>query len=188
MTDADSIARSLDEPAAFDAIFVAHAPAIFAFTAARVGPHAAEDVTASTFATAFASRARFDTAYASAKPWLYGIAANELRRHAHLERLWFERLQRGGADGDDDGELESAVARADAAHQAEALAHALVQLTPAERDVLLLHVFAELTHAQIAGALGIRRGTAKTRLSRGCARLRTVLDSELTGATDAARP
>jgi DNA-directed RNA polymerase specialized sigma24 family protein len=38
--------------------------------------------------------------------------------------------------------------------------------------VLLLHVLEDLTHEQVAATLGIRRGTAKSRLSRGRARIR----------------
>src|SRR5688500_4172655 len=83
--DAELILRSLDEPARFDALFTRHAGAIFAFACARVGPQHAEDVTAETFAAAFRSRSNFDPRAASARPWLYGIAANTLRRHHEHE-------------------------------------------------------------------------------------------------------
>ena len=71
---------------------------------------------------------------ADARPWLYGIAANLLRRH----RRWKERRLRAYARG----------------------------RGPGERDVLLLHAWADLTYDQIAEALAIPVGTVRSRLHR----------------------
>ena len=46
------------------------------------------------------------------------------------------------------------------------IAAALQRLTPEQREVLLLHAWAELSHEEIAAALGIAPGTARSRLSR----------------------
>ena len=46
----------------------------------RAGP-AGEDLAAETFRVAFDERARFDPRYDDARPWLYGIATNQLRHH-----------------------------------------------------------------------------------------------------------
>jgi RNA polymerase sigma-70 factor (ECF subfamily) len=171
-SDADLVRASIDDPAGFDEIFTRHARAIFAFACARVGPDAAEDVTAETFTTAFRIRKAFDHRATSARPWLYGIAVNTLHRHRALERRWLERQsleQPSGAATDDDTAADD---RVDAERLAPRLAIALAELSPGERDVLLLHVLADLTHDEVATILGIRRGTAKSRLSRGRARLR----------------
>ena len=172
--DAALLRRSLVEPDAFDEVYHRHAAAIFAFAAARVGSSHAEDLTAETFAAAWAQRARYDAAYPSARPWLFGILINKLRRHAQIEQLWLQRaaLQQPELSVTESG---TADARVDARRAAPRLAAALTTLTPAERDVLLLHVFEDLTHTEIAELLGIRRGTAKTRLSRGRDRLRREL-------------
>ncbi|MCW2974461.1 MAG: polymerase, sigma-24 subunit, subfamily [Thermoleophilia bacterium] len=180
-SDAALLARSIAEPAAFDEVYRRHAAAIFVFAAARVGPSHAEDLTADTFATAFGARAKFDAAFVSARPWLFGIMVNKLRRHAKVEQLWLQRaaLHRPELSVTESGMAD---ARVDALRAAPSLAAALATLTAAERDVLLLHVFEDLTHTEIAQLLGIRRGTAKTRLSRGRERLRRELAAlDLTG-------
>jgi RNA polymerase sigma-70 factor (ECF subfamily) len=171
--DAELMRRSLREPERFEAVFSRHVRAIFAFASARVGPDRAEDVTAETFAAAFRSRANFDTTASSARPWLYGIAANTLRRHHEHEARW---LRRDGADAawTDDADLDASDERVDAGRLAPRLVAALELLTPGERDVLLLHVLGDLDHDQVARALDIRRGTVKSRLSRGRARLRAT--------------
>lgn len=173
-TDAQLVARSLKEPAHFSEVVERHAEAIFRFVAARIGPVAAEDVVAQTFAVAFDRRERFDRAATSARPWLYGIASNCLHKHRESERRWLERAALEPASSSEPQE-PLAEARVDAARLAPDLAAALLTLNPAERDVLLLFALEELTHEQIAKVLGIRRGTAKSRLSRGCARLRSQL-------------
>ncbi len=174
-SDAELMRRSIDDSSAFDALFARHVNAIFAFTCARVGPTHAEDVTSETFAAAFRSRASFDPTAPSALPWLFGIAANTLRRHAEHETRWLHRPRREPITRDGDEEL-TAIDRLDAQRLAPRLARALASLSPGERDVLLLHVLADMTHEQVARALGIRRGTAKSRLSRGRERLRATLE------------
>ncbi len=172
--DAELIQRSLDgELAAFEMLFSRHGRAIFTFACARVGPDHAEDVTAETFTAAFRSRASFDQRAASARPWLYGIAANTLRRHHELEARWVQRLRLDpiASSGDDGYSTEE---RLDAKRLAPRLALALAELTPGERDVLLLVALADLSHDQIARVLDIRRGTVKSRFSRGCARIRAT--------------
>ena len=77
-SDAQVMARSIDDPSAFGEIAERHMDAIFRFVAARVGPSHAEDVVAETFTIAFDSRASFNLEADSARPWLYGIAANRL--------------------------------------------------------------------------------------------------------------
>lgn len=174
-SDSELMRRALDDASAFDVVFTRHVDAIFAFSCARVGPSHAEDVTSETFAAAFRSRHSFDLSVASARPWLFGIAANTLRRHAEHETRWLHkpRLEPVTRPGDD---ASSSDDRLDAQRLAPRLARALADLSPGERDVLLLHVLADMTHEDISKALGIRRGTAKSRLSRGRERLRATLE------------
>ena len=70
---------------------------------------------------------------------------------------------------------EDAVARADAELQQRELADALAELRPEEREVLLLHTWADLSDSEIADALGLPIGTVKSRLSRARDRLRNQL-------------
>ena len=79
-SDADLIRRALTDADAFRRLYDRHATAVHAYHLRRSGdPHAAQDLTAETFAQAWLSRARFrDDADGSAAPWLFGIARNVL--------------------------------------------------------------------------------------------------------------
>ena len=82
---------------------------------------------------------------------------------------------RSGSDLALGQEDEANVERADAQAQKPVLAEALAEIRPSEREVLLLHAWAELTDAEIAEALSLPIGTVKSRLSRARERLRNRL-------------
>lgn len=69
-------------------------------------------------------------------------------------------------------EAERVEARVDAERMGPAIAGALAKLSKGERDVLLLYAWGELSLAQIAEALDLPNGTARSRLSRARRRLR----------------
>ena len=64
--------------------------------------------------------------------------------------------------------------------ESAAVAAALLELRPEEREVLLLHTWADLDYEQIAAALAIPIGTVRSRLHRGRDRLRTRLEASTT--------
>jgi RNA polymerase sigma-70 factor, ECF subfamily len=172
--DADAISASLTEPRAFEAVFDRHFPAVHRFVRRRVGLSLADDIASETFARAFASRGRFDTSRASALPWLLGIAVNLVARHYRDEERQLRAYARTGVDpllADED----AADARLDAAASKRRLAAALADLRAEERDVLLLHAWAELEYAEIAEALNIPVGTVRSRLSRARDNVRAAL-------------
>ena len=70
---------------------------------------------------------------------------------------------------------DAAIERVDAEVRQHDLADALAALRPDEREILLLHAWAELTDFEIAAALGLPLGTVKSRLSRTRDRLRNQL-------------
>ena len=72
-------------------------------------------------------------------------------------------------------EDDAAVERADADARQRELAASLGELRRDEREVLLLHAWAELTDSEIADALALPLGTVKSRLSRTRERLRNRL-------------
>src|SRR5436190_24286717 len=80
--DGDLIAESRSRPERFSEIFDRHAQAVHRHLARRVGVAAADELTAETFLVAFRERNRYDTRHLDARPWLYGIAANLVRRAA----------------------------------------------------------------------------------------------------------
>ena len=168
--DASLIAASLTEPAAFAAVFDRHWAGIYRYCAKRA-PSVGEDLAAETFRIAFDERARYDPRYHDARPWLYGIATNLLRR-------WFRTVARQSAPpgvpsaGFEDDVLD----RVEAAALAPALAAALATVARDDRDALLLHAWSDLTYTEIALATGAPVGTVRSRIRRARAQLRTHLE------------
>jgi RNA polymerase sigma factor (sigma-70 family) len=157
----------------FEAVFAAEFASLHRYLARRVGPAAADELAAETFAVAFRNWDRVDPAR-PVRPWLYGIAANLMRHHWRKERRMLRAYARTGVDpvlAEDD----EAVERADADIRTRGLAAALAELRRDEREILLLHAWAELTDTEIADALGIPAGTVKSRLSRTREKLRNQL-------------
>jgi RNA polymerase sigma factor (sigma-70 family) len=176
VSDADLIAASLSEPEQFGAIFERHFEPIHRYAARRLGAALADDLTARVFTIAFERRRRFDLSAPDARPWLYGIASNLVRSDRRAERRLLAALSRLAAQGDATAgdETEGLV---DGRERAR-LTRALNRLDHCQRDVLLLHCWAGLSHAEIAVALGIRPGTVASRLSRARQRVRAALGDE----------
>lgn len=173
-TDAAAIRRSLLEPDAFVVLFDRHHPPLRAYLARRVGA-AADDLAAQVFLEAFRLRARYDLSYADARPWLYGIAAHLLRRHRRDEVRRLRAYARHGLTWVEPADLDAVVERLDGRAERGRLAQALAGLRPAEREVMALYALAELSHAEIARALGLPAGTVASRLSRARRRLRVSM-------------
>src|SRR3954471_6978661 len=159
--DSEIIGRSLAEPERFATLFDRHSDEIFRFLARRIGPDVAEDATAETFLTAFRKRDRYDASRPDARPWLYGIATNTIRAHGRGERR-YQRAMARLADDPAVEPFEDGAARRVVAHQLrKRLIGVLDRLSPAERDVLLLIAWADLTYEETAEALGVPVGTIR---------------------------
>ncbi len=157
----------------FEAAFEAEFAQLHRYLRRRVGAAAAGDLTADTFATAFVNWERFDQTR-PLRPWLYGIAANLARHYWRDERRMLRAYARTGVDpvlAEDDG----SVGRLEAQARRRELARALADLRPRDREILLLHAWAELSDGEIAAALSLPVGTVKSRLHRTRERLRNRL-------------
>jgi len=163
----------------FETVFRAHFGPVYRFIARRVGTAMAEDLAAEVFATAYRRRATYRPERASPRAWLYGIAANVAREHWRDEQHLLELDARVARDPR--GPLpaahfaDAADERVIAAALAPRIAGALAALSREQREVLLLHAWADLSHEEIATALGIAPGTARSRLSRARRALRAQL-------------
>jgi RNA polymerase sigma factor (sigma-70 family) len=157
----------------FDEAFEAEFAPLHRYLARRVGTSAADELAAETFAVAFRNWEHLDPAR-PVQPWLYGIAANLMRHHWRKERRMLRAYARTGVDPVLPAEDE-ADERADAGVRHRELAAALAGLRREEREILLLHAWAELTDAEIADALDLPVGTIKSRLSRTREKLRNQL-------------
>jgi RNA polymerase sigma factor (sigma-70 family) len=158
----------------FDEAFEAEFRPLHRYLSRRLGSAAAEDLAAETFSVAYRNWDRLDPAR-PVRPWLYGIAANLVRHHWRTERRMLRAYARTGIDPVVD-DLDATVVRADAQALRRDLAQALAALRPAEREILLLHAWAELSDSEIAAALSLPLGTVKSRLHRVRERLRNRLD------------
>jgi RNA polymerase sigma-70 factor (ECF subfamily) len=171
-TDAELIRSSLDDPEAFVHVFDRHLDEIYRYLARRVGPDAGSDLASEVFTTAFAQRGRYDPAQPRAIPWLYGIAANLMRRHYRTEQ---RRLRAHARDG-----ARRTLASTEHETPDPELALALTRLSQGDREVLLLFAWAGLEYEQIATALSLPVGTVRSRLHRARTQLRAELGTERT--------
>jgi RNA polymerase sigma-70 factor (ECF subfamily) len=153
---------------------------VYRFVARRVGTPLADDLAAEVFATAYRRRAAYLPERGSVRSWLYGIAINVVRGYWRDEQQLLE-LDAQIAPGPRE-RWQSSLDFSDAADErviaaslAPRIAGALAALNTEQRDVLLLHAWADLSHEEIAAALGIAQGTARSRLSRARAALRAQL-------------
>jgi RNA polymerase sigma-70 factor (ECF subfamily) len=173
--DSVAIERSWREPDRFAEVFDRHYADIHGYVARRLGTGLADDLAAETFLVAFDRRRRFDVAYPSARPWLYGIASNLVARHRRAELRRYRALARAAVHVAVDGHSERANGRVDAEALRGRLATALLDVEDRDREVLLLVAWAGLSCEEAARALGIPAGTARSRLHRARRRTRAAL-------------
>ncbi|MGQ4344046.1 RNA polymerase sigma factor [Streptomyces sp. SAS_275] len=173
--DGHVIAHSLEHPELFARLYDRYAPDIHRYAARRLGDHAADDVTADTFLTAFRVRARYDASRSSARPWLYGIAAHLIGKQRRKEVRGLRAVARTGHDPVAAGWVGDT---ADLVADRAPLADALAALSGADRHVLLLVAWADLTYQEVAEALGIPVGTVRSRLNRARRKVRATLGAD----------
>lgn len=185
-SDADLLeAIAADRHDAFEALFDTHADFVFNIARRRTGSAAeAEDVTAEVFTELWRKRRTVRTHHGSLRPWLAGTTTNLTHRYWRTaERRGRALLRLASRDGATSTDFaDRTVAGVDAAGQLDGLRAALLDLPRDQFDVLTLSVWEELTHTEIAEALGIAVGTVKSRLSRARAALTESLMGNSTGA------
>jgi RNA polymerase sigma-70 factor (ECF subfamily) len=110
------------------------------------------------------------------RPWLLRIVANEARNRAraagrhHAMQL---RLSAESASGDAAPSPEAVMLGRE---RREELLLALRRLEPRDREVLSCRYLLDLSEEETAAALGCRRGTVKSRVSRALQRLREEVE------------
>jgi RNA polymerase sigma factor (sigma-70 family) len=159
----------------FDEVFDTFFVEIRGYAAKRLGPDAAADVAAQTFLEAFRNRRRYDPERAGVRTWLYGIATKMVGRHQRAETRALRARARIGLGQDTEEHTERVDSRVSAEGLRGALAGAIAGLPRGQRDVLLLVALADLSHDEVAEALGISYGTVGSRLSRARTTLRKAL-------------
>ncbi len=110
----------------------------------------------------------------SIKAWLCGIARHVCAHMLETRRRGREVLELVPAD---EVSEDARVLFADR-QRARVIRDALAQLKPSEREALVLRYVADLSHREIALACNLDEATARKRISRALARLRTVMPQE----------
>ena len=131
----------------------------------------AEEAVQDGFVKAYRALGRFRDG-APFRPWLLRIVANEARNRRRAAGRRAGLVLRAAASGDAAPSPEAAVLSQE--RRAELL-EALGRLDERDRDVLVHRFLLELGEEETAAALGIRRGTVKSRTSRALDRLRPMV-------------
>jgi RNA polymerase sigma-70 factor (ECF subfamily) len=177
-TDAELLTASGSDPAAFVEVYRRHAEDLLRYFARRtLDPESAAELTAETFAEAFASRASYRDTGANGVAWLYGIARHQLGRyfrHGRVDARARTRLTLPprALPPEDFERIEDLI---DFAPIRVALAEALETLGESQREALRLRVIDGLPYPDVAARLHCGEAVARQRVSRGLRRLAVVL-------------
>ncbi len=169
--DAELLAATPGEPAAFGAFYARHEATVLRFLLRQTGdPELAADVAAETFAQALISCERFKPGPAPAVAWLLGIARNVLamsRRHGRVEASARRRLAMQPVVLDDE-----AFERIEQLASEGWLADELAALPVEQREAVKARVIDEQEYADIARSLRCSELVVRKRVSRGLSVLR----------------
>src|SRR5699024_7548185 len=145
---------------------------ILRYLRGRLSADVAEDAAHEVFLRAFRQRADYEPRFPTARPWLYGIAANVIADHHRNETRRLRALERHAQALPRD----SVPPHLDTPQLSCELAAALRRLSLGDREALLLTVWGELSYEEAAAALGVAIGTIRSRISRARAFLRAELE------------
>lgn len=175
VSDADLMCRVQDgDVAAFGELYDRLAPRALGVAGGVLGARAdrASDAVQEGFLSMWSNRAVYRADRGEVHAWVLGIVRNRaidsLRRH--------QRHDRRRADGE--GIADALVAPGDvhgdavAADDGRRLRELLADLPEAQREVIALAYFGQLTHTEIAAQLTLPVGTVKGRMRLGLIKLR----------------
>ena len=177
-SDAELLTASAEEPEAFTELYRRHAEYLLRYFARRtLDPEAAAELTAETFAQAFASRGSFIDQGVNGVAWLYGVARHQLGRFFRHGRVDGEARRKlgmpeRGLAPDDYERIEDLV---DFAPIREALAEALATIKEDQREAMRLRVIEALPYREVAERLACTEESARQRVSRGLRTLALML-------------
>jgi RNA polymerase sigma factor (sigma-70 family) len=177
-SDTQLLLASAQDPVAFVEVYRRHAEDLLRYFARRtLDPEAAAELTAETFAEAYASRRTYRDTGVNGVAWLYGIARNELSRFFRSGRIDAAARRRIGLPQqelppEDYERIEELV---DLAPIRDAMVEALDTLADEQREALRLRVIEGLSYGDVAARLGCAETAARQRVSRGLRRVALVL-------------
>ncbi len=133
----------------------------------------AQEVVQEVFVTVWRDAGRFDPARGSLSSWLFALARHKaidlVRKEANVRRHTAD-VDLAFRESDDDVDQEAWLRL-----RRDTVRTAITALPEAQRTALELAFFRGLTHVEVAEALGIPLGTAKTRIRTALLKLRDIL-------------
>ncbi|MGW0603717.1 RNA polymerase sigma factor [Streptomyces sp. NPDC002640] len=175
--DEDELARGLraaDEHA-FAAVYRRWGPLVHTLATRSLGDtHEAEDVTQQVFIGAWRGRDGYRPERGTLGGWLVGITRRKIvdalaARTRRLALVDTAARADGGGEARPEGTPEEVLDRL-------LLVDALSRLPRAQREVLCMAFYEDLTQAQIAERTGLPLGTVKSHTRRGLLRLRAAVE------------
>lgn len=162
-------------PWACDRLFRELSPAVTGYVRTQ-GSDDPEDLTSEVFLAVFSRLQSFRGDEAGFRSWVFTIAHHRLidERRRRGRRVATAQLDTA-EDTRPGGDVEDDALRTLGEGHVRAL---LETLAPAQRDVLVLRVLADLTVDQVAEVLGKRPGAVKALQRRGLAALRRTIEKE----------
>jgi RNA polymerase sigma-70 factor (ECF subfamily) len=178
LTQADLVAARQREPAAVTRIYTTYAPPLFRFFMAELrNREDAQELTGNVFVSVIEGLPRFRGPVEALGGWLFRIARNDLYDHrrkqarsprsAPLDDHLDEAAVAAGADDPE----ELAIDRLEGSR----VMAALRELSPDQREVLLLRMVARLTAPEVAAVLRKSPGAVKSLQHRGLTSLARAL-------------
>jgi RNA polymerase sigma factor (sigma-70 family) len=137
-------------------------------------PSDAGDAAQEAFVKAYYALGRFKPG-SPFRPWLVRIVTNEARNARKAAQRRGMLAQRYAQDRVDRATAPSPESAALGNESLRLLLEALARLSDQDQAVLHQRYFLELSEAEMAEALGCRRGTVKSRLSRALQRLKGII-------------
>ncbi|MFD2420260.1 RNA polymerase sigma factor [Amycolatopsis pigmentata] len=173
---------SRGDHAAYGELYRRHAEAVWNYAYRLTGSWAsAEDLTSSTFLTAWQKLSELRLINSSARPWLFSVAGN-LARHEYRRQGRFSRLLTRIPLNDTTRDHADDVAdAADADHRLRVVLDAVDKLPKGERRAVELCLLGELSTAEAAEVLKIAEVSVRARISRARGKLRGFLSDTGTG-------
>ncbi len=167
---------ALDNPEEFQFFYDKYADRIGRFIRVRTGDaELTHDLTALTFTKALSNLSEFKWQGFTLGSWLFRIATNEIRKHyareGRLSTVAGDGTQEMAADPQS-GQLDNLILTE--GHQF--IFQCLHNLPEQDQDIFILHYWEGQKTREVAHTLDISENTVKTRLARGRARLRSMME------------
>jgi RNA polymerase sigma-70 factor (ECF subfamily) len=181
--DGDALSREAERGAieacrrgereAFDRLVLRYQRDVYRLCYRYVNNHEdANDLAQEVFLKAWRAIPRF-RGESSFSTWLYRIAVNACLNFRALRRPSTQELPEGLSDP-----KPGAAARVESEDEARRVRAAVARLPEKQRATLILKIYHELTHEEVAGILGSTVGTVKANLFHALGNLRRLMAEE----------